>query len=36
MERNFTPAEEASRRQVQDLLADKLPARLSDKVRKGK
>ncbi len=36
MDLNFTEKEEAFRQQVQEFLADKLPARLSDKVRSGK
>ena len=36
MDLNFTPEEEAFRREVQAFLADKVPARLSDLVRSGK
>ena len=35
MDLNFTPAEEAFRAEVQGFLKDKLPARLSDKVKGG-
>ncbi|MFC5514034.1 acyl-CoA dehydrogenase family protein [Massilia jejuensis] len=36
MDLNFTPQEEAFRSEVQAFLAEKLPARLSDKVAEGK
>jgi alkylation response protein AidB-like acyl-CoA dehydrogenase len=36
MDLNFTPEEEAFRAEVRSFLADKLPARLADKVRSGR
>ena len=36
MDLNFSPEEEAFRAEVRAFLADKLPARLSEKVRSGK
>ena len=35
MDLRFTPGEEAFRDEVRQFLAEKLPARLSDKVRRG-